>query len=159
MITYEPNKNWFRDIRHLTRSWTIQKILRGVLLIGILSTLICVLFVHFNIVPSLNSSIFSLLGIVLSILLVFRTNTAYDRWWEGRKQWGELVNQTRNLAVMLRACVPQEDPDSRNFFARHISSFCHALTWHLRTGVKPEELTDLSPEEREQLKVIQHIPN
>jgi hypothetical protein len=34
-----------------------------------------------------QSNIFSLLGIVLSILLVFRTNTAYDRWWEGRKLW------------------------------------------------------------------------
>ncbi|MEG0760191.1 MAG: bestrophin family ion channel, partial [Chryseobacterium sp.] len=39
--------------------------------------------------------IHSLLGFVLSLLLVFRTNTAYDRWWEGRKLWGKLVNDTR----------------------------------------------------------------
>lgn len=159
MITYEPNKNWFRDIRHLTTSWTIQKILRGVLLIGALSTVICVLFVYFNIVPGLNSSIFSLLGIVLSILLVFRTNTAYDRWWEGRKQWGELVNQTRNLAVMLHACVPGEDKESRTYFARYISSFCQALTSHLRTGTKIEELEDLTRDEKELLRNTEHIPN
>jgi ion channel-forming bestrophin family protein len=159
MIFYEPNKNWFRDIRHLSTSWTIQKIMHGVLFIGFLSTLICVAFVYFEIVPSLNSGIFSLLGIVLSILLVFRTNTAYDRWWEGRKQWGELVNQTRNLSVLLHACLPKEDQESRMYFAKYISSFSAALTTHLRSGTNPEELTDLTEEEKNDLRPTQHIPN
>ena len=44
----------------------------------------------------------NLLGFVLSLLLVFRTNTAYDRWWEGRKLWGSLVNNSRNLAIKLK---------------------------------------------------------
>jgi putative membrane protein len=43
----------------------------------------------------------SLLGFVISMLLVFRTNTAYDRWWEGRKQWGSLMNGSRNLALKI----------------------------------------------------------
>src|SRR5690348_13225232 len=47
----------------------------------------------------------SLLGFVISLLLVFRTNTAYDRWWEGRKLWGQLVNVSRNLAVKIDAYV------------------------------------------------------
>lgn len=159
MIYYEPNKNWFRDIWHLTTSWTIKKILRGVMMIGFLATLICIAFVHFDIVPALNSGIFSLLGIVLSILLVFRTNTAYDRWWEGRKQWGELVNQTRNLAVMLQTCLPREDQESRLFFARQISAFCQALTTHLRAGARPDEITDLNDQEKAELGQTQHIPN
>ena len=42
-----------------------------------------------------------LLGFAISMLLVFRTNTAYDRWWEGRKLWGALVNTSRNLRFEL----------------------------------------------------------
>ena len=45
----------------------------------------------------------NLLGFVLSLLLVFRTNTAYDRWWEGRKLWGALVNNSRNLAIKIKS--------------------------------------------------------
>ena len=40
----------------------------------------------------------SLVGLVLGLLLVFRTNASYDRFWEGRKQWGAIVNESRNLA-------------------------------------------------------------
>ena len=40
----------------------------------------------------------SLLGIVLGLFLVFRVNSAYDRWYEGRKLWGLLLNNSRNLA-------------------------------------------------------------
>lgn len=158
MIVYEPNKNWFRDIWNLTRSWTIQKIFHGVASIGILSTLTCISLYYFDIHPRLHSGIFSLLGIVLSILLVFRTNSAYDRWWEGRKQWGALVNETRNLAVMLRAMLPANDDLTRNYFARHISNFCIALRDHLRQGVKVDDLY-LTDEEKEEIKTKDHKPN
>jgi ion channel-forming bestrophin family protein len=158
MIIYEPNKNWFRDIRNLTTSWTMQKVMRGVLLVGLLTTVVCFGLHFFQIEPKLHSGIFSLLGIVLSILLVFRTNTAYDRWWEGRKQWGELVNQTRNLAIQLQTVLPTEDQTSRTYLARHISNFCIALRDHLRQGVKMEEL-HLNADEQRELKNVTHQPN
>lgn len=53
----------------------------------------------------------SLVGFVLSMLLVFRTNTAYERWWEGRRVWGNIVNNSRNLALKLSAAV--DDPATR----------------------------------------------
>ncbi|MSR56875.1 MAG: hypothetical protein EXS05_04295 [Planctomycetaceae bacterium] len=40
----------------------------------------------------------ALIGVALGLLLVFRTNAAYDKFWEGRKQWGGIVNESRNLA-------------------------------------------------------------
>jgi putative membrane protein len=159
MIIYEPNKNWFRDIGNLAKSWTMQKIVRGVLLIGSFATLTCLVMYYFDIMPRLHSGIFSLLGIVLSILLVFRTNTAYDRWWEGRKQWGSLVNNTRTLATLLQAALPASDRESRFYFAKHIANFAIALREHLRAGVKLEELVHLDPEELETLKQKQHKPN
>jgi ion channel-forming bestrophin family protein len=56
-----------------------------------------------NVVPS----------IVLGLLLVFRTNTAYDRFWEGRKAWGTLVNTTRNLTRRIWIFVEEEDKSDR----------------------------------------------
>jgi putative membrane protein len=158
MIVYEPNKNWFRDIWNLTTSWTIRKIIYGVLWSGLVSLVICIALYYCNIEPRIHSGIFSLLGIVLSILLVFRTNTAYDRWWEGRKLWGTLVNNTRQLAIMLEASIPKDDKESREFFARHISNFGVALKEHLRKGVKVEEL-ELTDPELEDLKLRGHKPN
>ncbi|MGE0770521.1 MAG: bestrophin family protein [Cyclobacteriaceae bacterium] len=158
MIVYETNKNWFKDIRNLTTSWTMQKIMRGVLLIGLLSSIICFGLFYFSIEPRLHSGIFSLLGVVLSILLVFRTNSAYDRWWEGRKHWGALVNNTRNLAVMLKAYLPEDDKPTKQFFARNISNFCFALRDHLRQGVRMDEL-DLTAEEEAELTPKAHKPN
>lgn len=158
MIVYEPNKNWFKDIWNLTTSWTIKKILYGVTCAGVTSAIICVGLFYWDVEPRLHSGIFSLLGVVLSILLVFRTNTAYDRWWEGRKLWGTLVNNTRQLAIMLEASLPKEDKDSRQFFARHISNFGVALKEHLRKGVKLEEL-ELTDQELEELKSKGHKPN
>ncbi|WP_276372200.1 bestrophin family ion channel [Chryseolinea sp. H1M3-3] len=159
MIVYEPNKNWFRDIGNLAKSWTMQKILRGVLLIGVVATAICIIMYRYGFMPHLHSGIFSLLGIVLSIVLVFRTNTAYDRWWEGRKQWGSLVNNTRTLATLLHACLPATDKENRFYFARHISNFAIALKEHLRKGVKMDELVHLQAEEIESLNRKQHKPN
>jgi putative membrane protein len=159
MIIYEPNKNWFRDIGNLAKSWTMQKILRGVVLIGGLATIACVFMHYYDVMPRLHSGIFSLLGIVLSILLVFRTNTAYERWWEGRKQWGNLVNNTRNLATLLQASLPPSDKESRFYFAKHIANFGIALKEHLRATVKLEELVHLDAEELETLKHKQHKPN
>ncbi len=73
----------------------------------------------------------SLLGFAISMLLVFRTNTAYDRWWEGRKLWGQLVNVSRNTAVKISAMVPPEDRSTRAFYARLIGEFAAELRRHL----------------------------
>jgi putative membrane protein len=74
--------------------------------------------------------IHSLLGFVLSLLLVFRTNTAYDRWWEGRKLWGKLVNDTRNFAVKINAIL-SDDRNSADQIARYLKYFPHFLAKHL----------------------------
>lgn len=74
--------------------------------------------------------IHSLLGFVLSLLLVFRTNTAYDRWWEGRKLWGKLVNDTRNFAVKINVILG-DDRKSADQISRYLKYFPHFLAKHL----------------------------
>ncbi len=74
--------------------------------------------------------IHSLLGFVLSLLLVFRTNTAYDRWWEGRKLWGKLVNDTRNFAIKI-SMILGNDRQYTEQISRYLKFFPHLLAKHL----------------------------
>jgi putative membrane protein len=69
------------------------------------------------------------LSFVLSLLLAYRTNTAYDRWWEGRKLWGALVNNSRNLAMKLNAMLTMKS--DRSYFMKMIPAYASVLAKHL----------------------------
>ena len=162
MIVYEPNKNWFRDVGHLFKSWTMQKIFRSVLIVGVFTALISGVLYFFPKLAdycAMDPSVFSFIGVILSILLVFRTNSAYDRWWEGRKQWGALVNNCRNLGVMVNASLPEGDKVTRKQVAIHISNFCIAMKEHLRDGVKLDELILVGKDELAVYEEKNHLPN
>lgn len=161
MIYYKSNQAWLKDIRHLFSSYTMRKVVIASVWMGAFTLLLVILDFYFNLQISLKSgtSIFSVLGIVLSILLVFRTNTAYDRWWEGRKQWGALVNHTRNLAIAVNTTFPENDLDSRKRMAQLIANFCIALKEHLREGTLLHELIELSDKDKSSYTGKKHIPN
>jgi putative membrane protein len=106
-----------------------------------------------------TTAIHSLLGIVLGLFLVFRTNSAYDRWWEGRKLWGGLVNSTRNLAIKLNAYLPHQDRDNRMWFASMIANFVLATKDHLRNGVQLNELIEADGSLMDDLNRHTHLPN
>ncbi|MCG8328321.1 MAG: hypothetical protein MI974_11580 [Chitinophagales bacterium] len=161
MIYYKTNDSWFGDVSHLAKSWTMVRIMRSVLLTGVYAVIVCVTVEYFELEEyiTMNTSIFSLLGVILSILLVFRTNSAYDRWWEGRKQWGALVNNTRNLAIYVHSMFPKDNLDVRRFMAKHISNFCLALVEHLREGTKLDHLIYLTEEQQKEYASKGHIPN
>ncbi|MEJ0100824.1 MAG: bestrophin family ion channel [Pseudomonadota bacterium] len=74
---------------------------------------------------------FTLLGVGLSIFLGFRNNAAYDRWWEARKLWGQLVFEIRNLTRATLALVPAEGGEARILLMRSLA-FCHYLRGQLR---------------------------
>lgn len=76
-----------------------------------------------------NSSLFA--GIILSLLLVFRTNSAYDRWWEGRRAWGQLVNDLRNLSIKYYEFV-RPNLQEREQMAALLIRFANSTKDHLR---------------------------
>ena len=92
-------------------------------------------------VPTAASQFHGFLGLVLGTLLVFRTNTSYDRWWEGRKLWGQLVNDIRNLAIKVQTCVRADRADKHRS-GRWLVDFALALKGHLRRGVRLADFTD-----------------
>lgn len=148
-------------IFHLAKSDTLQILKKELCFIFVFTIILSFVELHYfpeGTFASLEKlfSVYSLLGFVISLLLVFRTNTAYDRWWEGRRKWGELVNDSRNLAVKIAAM--EMDKESNDFFARHIANFPIVCKEHLRDGTK-FELLDLTPEERQFLEHVDHIPS
>lgn len=88
----------------------------------------------------LSTSDISLAGAVLSLLMVLRTNSAYDRWWEGRKLWGALVNNCRNLS--LKICAMSDVDEEQLAKAEElIIDIPVALKEHLREGLTEETLS------------------
>lgn len=101
-------------------------------------------------------------NLVLGLLLVFRTNTAYERFWEGRKAWGTLVITTRNLAREIQIsvdCPTAEAKTEKEKALNRLVSFAIAVKCQLRKEDSTEQLTDLlNTEDIAQLKSANRPP-
>ncbi|WP_414550223.1 bestrophin family protein [Anabaena sp. CCY 0017] len=90
-------------------------------------------------------------SIVLGLLLVFRTNTAYERFWEGRKCWGSIVNNVRNLARQIWVSIDERTAENRKskIAALHLLvAFAVATKLHLRGELVTDELEELIPKSK-----------
>ena len=163
MINYD-SKKWWEAISHFKTSYVIRRTMRMVLWMGgfaslvVTADLVAKEYYEFNIF-TLDVWVFTLLGVMLSLLMVFRLNSAYDRWWEGRKQWGALINHTRGLAVLVNGMISKEDKVNRVFFARGISAYVLSLSDHLRNVSSHELVNMYSEEPQESVKKLAHVPN
>lgn len=133
MVQYNP-KDWLTFIFRFHESDTFRQLIPMMILIGLYSGGIAYLELeywqlsqqsHVKNIPLLHTTV----GFVLSLLLAYRTNTAYERWWEGRKLWGALVNNSRNLALKLSAYCAEEN--DRNLFKQIIPTYASVLAQHL----------------------------
>jgi putative membrane protein len=159
MIKYDP-KSWFSLIFKFHKSDTFQQMKWVLLALAVYTLAVTYVELHYQEQLGFKSttSIHSLLGFVIGLLLVFRTNTAYDRWWEGRKQWGALVNNSRNLAIKINAIVP-DNKEAKAFYMSMIPNYVLAMKEHLRGRVIHEELHFLNDEEGKEILSKEHIPN
>ncbi len=130
MIRYNT-KEWFSLIFMFHKSDTFRRLFPAMLMIGLYAAgMAYIQTCIWENVGKTSPALHTLLGMVISLLLVFRTNTAYDRWWEGRKLWGTLVNSSRNLSIKLSAML-NEDTE-RKKAAELIGLFPEVLKKHLR---------------------------
>jgi putative membrane protein len=165
MIYYNP-KDWFYTLFRFHKSDTFRKLFPMMIIIGLYSGGIAWLELSYWRLSDKNSIrnltiLHTLLGFAISMLLVFRTNTAYERWWEGRKLWGSLVNNTRNLAMKLNQIIPADQSDDRRIFRELIPAFALALHNHLRRISTQTELFESYARnpELQHLNPEKHIPN
>lgn len=158
MLSYNT-KDWFTFIFRFHKSDTFRTLLPIMFGIGLYAALVGWLEVeHWKLADSSYirniTLMHNMLGFVISLLLVFRTNTAYDRWWEGRRMWGALVNSSRNFAIKLSAMLKNEE--DKAYFKKMIPNYASVLHNHLNqseTAMMLFEDLDIT-----QIK-HQHVPN
>lgn len=102
---------------------------------------------------------FEFAGAALAVLLVLRTNSGYERWWEARKLWGGIVNQSRNLVVSAIAYGPS-NPEWRNAMVRWTAAFPHVARRSLRGEVPAADVSNLVGSQAcQQIASSPHMPS
>ncbi|NER37347.1 MAG: hypothetical protein F6J93_25835 [Oscillatoria sp. SIO1A7] len=160
MTELSIEKNQWLQLALRVKGSVIPGILPRVLFCGFFGLLISILHPSIPVNWPILSSVVP--NIVLGLLLVFRTNTAYDRFWEGRKLWGVLVSTARNFSRQVWVAVDEKEPkDEKEKIAalRLIVAFAVALKLHLRKEPVNEELQALMGSDRfTTLRQIKHTP-
>lgn len=154
MVYYNP-KEWFSFVFKLNKADTLRELFPLIVAVAAYAGVVTYLLIDFWKLPDTSilrkvNYIHQTIGFVFSLLLAFRINSAYDRWWEGRKVWGSLTNNSRNLAIKLRHMVSEDDFP---FFNYAIPLYARSLRNHLR---------DVYESERQQFVTIdpeKHVPN
>ncbi|MFB2937801.1 bestrophin family protein [Aerosakkonemataceae cyanobacterium BLCC-F154] len=164
MDLIKETMSWFQTALQLKGSVAI-KVLPRALICSLFGLLVSLLYYWklplpwHNLGSVTTNVVFTL---VLGLLLVFRTNTAYDRFWEGRKAWGTLVINIRNLARQIHTAVVAEseiDKTEKNQILRRIVGFAIATKLHLRRESLSAELESfVTAGELERLKEVKTPP-
>lgn len=158
MVQYNP-KDWFTFIFRFHKADTFRQLLPMMIAIGIYSYLVGYLEMEYWQL-SQNDQLKNItimhgtLGFVISLLLAYRTNTAYDRWWEGRKIWGQLTNVSRNFALKIDTIL--EDEKDKNYFKTIIPTFAHELAIYLRKDATRKMLWEENESEKKVRAEIDH---
>lgn len=158
----DKNNNWLLTALRV-RGSVIPAIYYRVLFCGGFGLIISVLhYYQFPVDRKILASVIP--SIVLGLLLVFRTNTAYDRFWEGRKGWGTIVNNSRNLARWIWVATDakgRQEIESKEDVMKLVAAFAIATKLHLRSDQKSinRELGKLvTPEQLAKLNQSKHLP-
>jgi putative membrane protein len=153
-------KRWFQ-IAFQLRGSVVPAVFGRTVFCGVFGALITALY-YLKLPVALPTLASLIPNIVLGLLLVFRTNTAYERFWEGRKCWGTLVNTVRNLARQIWIAVRAETESDRTqkiVALKMLVAFCVATKLHLRQQPVNEELEALLPADKYcKLERMNHPP-
>lgn len=85
-----------------------------------------------NVIPEMPLGIPAFLGTAISVILSFKLNQSYDRWWEARKIWGSIVNDCRTFVLQLQSFLPRENSDEIRKIAFRQIAWCYSLNRSLR---------------------------
>jgi putative membrane protein len=141
-------------IPYRKRHWTSHLLdIRGSMLLEILGrVLACVLWAavvvsthHLYVGLAVSPTVHTLVGAALALLLVFRTNASYDRFWEGRRHWGSIINESRNIGRSALTYVQEGAPDLAQRMGLWTMAFAHAVANRLRDGDGLGPAGDLLP--------------
>ncbi len=152
--------------KNIPFKYVFGKIKYEILVITLYTILIAFAYSNYHAVRiSIPLAIPAVLGTVISLLLGFRSNQAYDRWWEARHIWGAIVNDSRTLARQIMSFTynnyhSEEVQAFRENMIRRQIAWNFSLGNHLRKEDARKSLEKyLSPEELEKIKNFEHVPS
>ncbi|WP_024296828.1 bestrophin family protein [Methylomicrobium lacus] len=141
------------------RGSVTPRLLPGLLLASCYPLILALIDRYWTPLPHLNVTPFEYIGAVLGVVLVFRTNAGYDRWWEARKLWGGIVNASRNILLAALNYGPDGAVWRREITYWAIA-FAFACKESLRQSQNFDELKDLlSTQQIQELQAAQHMPS
>ncbi len=135
-------ENWFRML-FVWHGSVLPQVLPRLILLTVLS--IAVVYFHGTLLSykvPLNPAPFTLFGFVLALFLGFRNSASYDRFWEGRKLWGSLLNVSRSLTRQVLTLNRNIDRESIKEFINLLSAFVYALNHQLRKTDSSDDLKE-----------------
>ena len=149
MIVPKKNSTWAKLVFSVNGT-IATKIWKRLLAVCVFAVVVTVLdhneFVHNH--NKLKIAHFNLITLALSIFLGFRNNTSYDRFWEGRKLWGGVVNMSRNFVRQTYSFICREEAQEfQKRLSKAAAAYPHLLRMHLRSEWEPEKVQDLIPKE------------
>ena len=161
-MSNQPRQGFWREAFALQGSIT-PKVMPFVLVFGLIASGICgvawLVEKLFQVPVGLVIAPFEFAGASLGLLLVLRTNAGYDRWWEARKLWGGIVNQSRNLAVSAMSYGPANS-EWREKVVKWAAVFPHVARLSLRGERPSTEVVNLvGLENAEQIATAGHMPS
>jgi len=136
-----------------------------ILLVTSFASLVTWAYIEFDLKGySLTTTPFALIGTAMAIFLGFRNNESYNRFWEGRKLWGSLVNVSRSFARQCETLLDsgtENDPqvrETRDKIVRATIAYVHAFRHHLRESDPSEELSAYLDEDERQHLNVSNVP-
>jgi putative membrane protein len=142
MIVPDRRMSWFRLLFEV-RGTITSRIQGRLLVVFLVACVVTALGERAKLHSDLTPLPFTLIGFALGVFLGFRNNASYDRYWEGRRLWGRLVNDARSFARLVHDCIDlRATPDARGTEAQvgalrrelvyRVIAYAHALRMHLR---------------------------
>jgi putative membrane protein len=161
-MSFPDRRSFWREAFALRGSVT-PHVTPHVLTFGMIATTVCVVACLldrlFQVQIGLEVAPFEIAGAALGLLLIMRTGAGYDRWWEARKLWGGIVNQSRNVVVSALAYGPAS-PAWRQQFVRWAAAFPHVARCSLRGQPPSPEVAHLvGPAEAARVAAAGHMPS
>jgi len=139
MILYDKGK-WY-SISLSYQGTVIGKMMVRIIGLLLITVMLAVLQQHGYAIPAVNSTLHTLLGTGLSLLLVFRTNSSYDRYWEGRKLLGAIVNNNRSFFRNITTAF-RGRPEDAAVLVQYVSGFVTGLKHTLRQDKDTREYAE-----------------
>lgn len=148
-MVFEDRRGFWREAFTWQGSVT-PLVMPYVITFGLIATAVCVaswvVELQFQVTIGLEVAPFEIAGAALGLLLILRTNAGYDRWWEARKLWGGIVNQSRNVAISALVYGPS-DSTWREKIVKWVAVYPHIARCSLRGEQPPPEVAALVGEE------------